>query len=55
MSGVLALAGLLTRQSCDFVTFALAIALSGAVLSPGLLILDLGRPTRFLNMLRVFK
>jgi hypothetical protein len=31
------------------------IALSGALVSPPLLIADLGRPTRFLNMLRVFK
>lgn len=31
------------------------IAAAGSVLSPALLIADLGRPTRFLNMLRVFK
>jgi hypothetical protein len=31
------------------------IAAAGSVLSPPLLISDLGRPTRFLNMLRVFK
>ncbi len=31
------------------------IAAAGAVLSSGLLISDLGRPERFLNMLRVFK
>jgi Polysulphide reductase, NrfD len=30
-------------------------ALIGVAVSPGLLISDLGRPTRFLNMLRVFK
>ncbi len=34
---------------------ALWLALGGAVLSPILLVLDLGRPRRFLNMLRVFK
>jgi formate-dependent nitrite reductase membrane component NrfD len=34
---------------------ALWIALAGALISPPLLIADLGRPTRFLNMLRVFK
>ncbi|HEY0702757.1 MAG TPA: NrfD/PsrC family molybdoenzyme membrane anchor subunit [Candidatus Acidoferrales bacterium] len=34
---------------------ALWMALIGAGLCPGLLIADLGRPTRFLNMLRVFK
>jgi len=55
MSGVLALAGLLTGESRGFLRTALAIALAGAVLSPCLLIWDLGRPTRFLNMLRVFK
>ncbi len=31
------------------------VAASGALLSSGLLISDLGRPSRFLNMLRVFK
>ncbi len=31
------------------------IAAAGAILSPPLLIADLGRPERFLNMLRVFK
>lgn len=31
------------------------IAAAGSVLSPALLIADLGRPARFLNMLRVFK
>src|SRR5438094_10531618 len=30
-------------------------AAAGAVISPALLIADLGRPSRFLNMLRVFK
>ncbi|MFQ5691019.1 MAG: NrfD/PsrC family molybdoenzyme membrane anchor subunit [Gemmatimonadota bacterium] len=34
---------------------ALGVAVAGAVLSPLLLVLDLGRPRRFLNMLRVFK
>jgi polysulfide reductase-like protein len=55
MSGVLAFAALLTGQPLDFVRIALAIALAGAVISPGLLIWDLGRPARFLHMLRVFK
>ncbi|HEY8638572.1 MAG TPA: NrfD/PsrC family molybdoenzyme membrane anchor subunit, partial [Solirubrobacteraceae bacterium] len=32
-----------------------AIALGGVVVSPALLISDLGQPKRFLNMLRVFK
>jgi len=31
------------------------IALAGIAVSPGLLVSDLGRPARFLNMLRVFK
>src|SRR5207253_1881857 len=31
------------------------IAAAGAVLSPALLVSDLGRPERFLNMMRVFK
>jgi formate-dependent nitrite reductase membrane component NrfD len=31
------------------------IAAAGSVISPALLIADLGKPTRFLNMLRVFK
>ena len=34
---------------------ALLVALGGAAVSPVLLISDLGRPARFLNMLRVFK
>jgi len=34
---------------------ALGIAVAGALVSPPLLIADLGRPTRFLNMLRVAK
>jgi hypothetical protein len=32
-----------------------ALALGGAAVSPGLLISDLGRPLRFMNMLRMFK
>jgi len=55
MSGVIALAGLLTGQPLAFVRAALGVAFAGALLSPALLISDLGRPTRFLNMLRVFK
>src|SRR5207302_5285118 len=34
---------------------ALGAALTGAIVSPALLIEDLGRPERFLNMFRVFK
>lgn len=39
----------------DLARHARWIAAAGAVLSPPLLISDLGRPERFLNMLRVFK
>jgi hypothetical protein len=39
----------------SLVRAALWVALCGAVASSPLLIADLGRPTRFLNMLRVFK
>ena len=55
MSAVLALVGILTRRSLDFASAALGVGLAGAVISPILLISDLGRPARFLNMLRVFK
>src|SRR4051795_176985 len=55
MSGVLALATLLTGQPLEIVSSALAVAVAGAVISPCLLVWDLGRPARFLNMLRVFK
>jgi hypothetical protein len=55
MSGVIALASVLTGQSLDFVRAALGVAFTGALASPVLLIWDLGRPTRFPNMLRVFK
>lgn len=55
MSGAIALAGLATGQPLELVQTALGVALAGAVISPVLLIWDLGRPARFLNMLRVFK
>lgn len=55
MSGVIALASLLAGQPLGFVRAAVGVALAGALISPVLLIWDLGRPTRFLNMLRVFK
>ena len=55
MSGVIALASLVTGQSLDLVRAALGVAFAGALISPVLLIWDLGRPARFLNMLRVFK
>jgi formate-dependent nitrite reductase membrane component NrfD len=55
MSGAIALAGLVTGQPLEFVRAALGLAFAGALLSAPLLIADLGRPARFLNMLRVFK
>jgi len=41
--------------NAGLVRAALWIAFTGALVSPPLLIADLGRPARFLNMLRVFK
>jgi hypothetical protein len=43
------------RSDPALIRFALWTALLGAAICPVLLIADLGRPTRFLNMLRVFK
>jgi Polysulphide reductase, NrfD len=55
MSAVIALGGILF-QHVDLARIAMWVAaLAGAVLSPILLIMDLGRPHLFLNMLRVFK
>lgn len=54
-SAAIALAAQLTRGDEELIRDARVIALSGAVLSAPLLISDLGRPERFLNMLRVFK
>ena len=55
MSAVLALAGILFHH-LDLARLAMWIAtIAGAVVSPMLLIMDLGRPRLFLNMLRVFK
>ena len=55
MSAVIAFAGAIAAYPIGFVRGALALAFAGAVLSPALLIWDLGRPSRFLHMLRVFK
>lgn len=55
MAGVLALTSLVADGSSPLVRTALRVAAVGALLSPVLLIADLGRPRRFLNMLRVFK
>jgi formate-dependent nitrite reductase membrane component NrfD len=53
-SNVLALAAQLSHNQRLRVS-ALAAAATGVAISPYLLIKDLGRPTRFVNMLRVFK
>ncbi len=45
----------LTGESPELVRDARRLAMTGSVLSPALLISDLGRPARFLAMLRVFK
>jgi formate-dependent nitrite reductase membrane component NrfD len=54
-SSVIAIAAQLTGSSPSLVRDARWIAAIGAAASGPLLILDLGRPERFLNMLRVFK
>src|SRR5215469_15979837 len=45
----------LTGASPKLVRDARRLSIAGAILSPALLISDLGRPERFLAMLRVFK
>jgi formate-dependent nitrite reductase membrane component NrfD len=54
MSAVIALAAAIFHH-LDLARAAMWVAAIGAVLSPVLLILDLGRPRLFINMLRVFK
>jgi hypothetical protein len=54
-SSVIALTAQMTGASKSLVRDARWIAAIGAAVSGPLLILDLGRPERFLNMLRVFK
>jgi hypothetical protein len=54
MSAVIALAAAISHH-VDLARAAMWLAAIGVVLSPILLILDLGRPHLFLNMLRVFK
>lgn len=54
-AAMLAAAARLTGADDDLVRDARFIAAGGAMLSAPLLIADLGRPERFLNMLRVFK
>jgi formate-dependent nitrite reductase membrane component NrfD len=54
-AAVIAGVGAATGAEAAVVTDARWIAAVGAVVSPVLLISDLGRPERFLNMLRVLK
>jgi hypothetical protein len=54
MSAVIAGIGLVFHQA-NITRTAMWVAAIGAIVSPVLLILDLGRPRLFLNMLRVFK
>ena len=54
MSAVIALIGLIFHRS-DLARTGMLVGAIGAILSPILLIMDLGRPRLFLNMLRVFK
>jgi Polysulphide reductase, NrfD len=54
MAAVIALIGLIFHRN-DLARAAMWLAAIGAIISPILLIMDLGRPRLFLNMLRVFK
>lgn len=54
MAAVIAL-GSLVFHHVDLVRPAMWLAGTGAILSPILLVMDLGRPRLFLNMLRIFK
>ena len=54
MAPLIAFAGLVTGR-IDLAHAALWIAGMGAIVSPILLVMDLGRPALFFNMLRVFK
>ena len=55
VGAVIAAVGALAGADVSLVRDARWIAVVGALISPALLIADLGRPDRFLNMLRVFK
>jgi hypothetical protein len=55
VSATMAFAAQLFDKDPAIVRMLLWMALAGALICPGLLIADLGRPSRFLNMLRVFK
>jgi len=54
-AAVIASAARMAGASTELVRDARWVAAAGAALSPPLLIADLGRPERFVNMLRVFK
>ena len=54
-SAIIAQAARVTGAKAELVRDARTLAAIGAILSPALLISDLGKPSRFLNMLRVFK
>lgn len=55
LASLIAAVGMVAGADAAMVRSAHAIAAIGALISPLLLISDLGRPDRFLNMLRVFK
>ena len=55
MSACIAFAAQVFEAPTNLIRFALWMGLIGAAICPALLISDLGRPLRFLNMLRVFK
>lgn len=55
MSSVIAVCAIATHSSLMLTRAALWLAAGGALVAPLLLVSDLGRPGRFLNMLRVFK
>jgi Polysulphide reductase, NrfD len=55
VSACIAFAAQVFEAPTNLIRFALWMGLIGASICPALLISDLGRPTRFLNMLRVFK
>ena len=55
VSACIAFAAQVFEAPTNLIRFALWIGLIGAAICPALLISDLGRPLRFLNMLRVFK
>jgi hypothetical protein len=55
MAALIGFVAMLAAQPREFVLSALWVAFAGAVISPVLLIWDLGHPGRFLAMLRVYK